>query len=196
MIQEGTRTTFDIFDEPLTIVAPELAVPATDYLALETHGVRRLCTGLRIKGLVSLGVPADFDALTCSDDCASYDGKSEGGPRSAGLMVGNEANGRGLLLVGRCGLDRRGSNGFGSYTLGGSGDTGSGGIIGKRGRRGIGADGGSSCAGHVLSGRFVVSRLRLGSLSGQGTLTGDGRNPAACRGFATKWGARRCVACA
>ena len=196
MIQEGTRTTLDIFDEPLTIVAPELAMPATDDLALETNGGCRLCTCLRIGSLISLRVSANLDALTCSGDCASDDGKGEGGSRSAGFVVGDKANGRGFLLVGRCGLGRRGSNGFGSDTFGGRGDTASGCFVGRRGRRGIRADGGSSCTGHILNGRLVVCRLRLGSLSGQGTLTGDSRDPAVCRSVATKRGARWRVACA
>ena len=196
MVQEGTRTTLDVFDEPLTVVAPELTMPATDNLALETNGSCRLCTCLRIGGLISLRVSANLDALACSGDCTSDDGEGEGGSRSAGLVVGNKADGRGFLLVGRRGLDGRGSDGFGSYTLSGRCDTASGCIAGGRGRSGIGADGGRPCAGHVWSGRFVVSRLRLSSEPGQGTLAGDRRDPAVCRGLATKRGARRRVACA
>jgi hypothetical protein len=58
------------------------------------------------------------------------------------------------------------------------------------------ADGGSSCAGHGWSRRLVVSGLRLSSEPGQGTLAGDGRDPAVGGGVGTKWGARRRVACA
>jgi hypothetical protein len=41
-----------------------------------------------------------------------------------------------------------------------------------------------------------VSGLRLSSEPGQGTLAGDGRDPAVCGGVGTEWGARRRVACA
>jgi hypothetical protein len=196
MIQKGAGTALDVFDEPLAIVAPELAMPATDDLALETNGGCRLCTCLRIGGLISLRVSANLDSLTRSGDCAGDDGKGEGGPRSAGLMVGDKANGRGFLLVGRRGLDGRGSNGVDSDALGGRSAAGGGRVVGRRGRRGILADGGSSCTGHVWSGRSVVSRLRLSSESGQGALTGDSRDPAVGGGVAPKWGARRRVACA
>lgn len=119
MVQKGAGTALNVFDEPLAIVAPELAMPATDNLALETDRSCCLCTRLRIGSLISFGVSANLDSLTCSGDCAGDDRKGEGGPRSAGLVVGNKANGRGFLLVGRCGLDGRGSNGVDSDALGG-----------------------------------------------------------------------------
>jgi len=46
MVQERAGTTFDVFDEPLAVVAPELAMPAANNFALEANRSCRLCTCL------------------------------------------------------------------------------------------------------------------------------------------------------
>lgn len=146
MIQKGAGTTLNVFDEPLTIVAPELTMPATDDLALEANGSCGFGTCLRIDGLISFGISTDLYSLTSSGNCACDDRKGEGRPRSTRLMMGDETNGRGFLFVGGCSLRRRSSSRLGS--VGGRGGGWSGVVVGGRG---ILTDSGSSCTGHVWS---------------------------------------------
>src|SRR5688572_4601342 len=40
MVQEGAAATLDVPDEPLVVLIPEFAMPATDDLGLEAHGRR------------------------------------------------------------------------------------------------------------------------------------------------------------
>ena len=191
MVQKGAGTTLNVFDKPLTIVAPEFAMPATDNLALEANRSCRFGTCLGIDGLVSFGIPADLYSLTSSGDCASHDRKGEGWSRSTRLVVRDKSNSRGLFFVGGCSLRQRSNSRF-SRVCGGGGSR-SGVVVSSR--RSILIDSCSSCTGHVLGRRFRLSRLRLCSKPGQGTLASDSRDPAVGSGITTKWGTRGSLAC-
>lgn len=158
MIQKGAGTTLDVFDEPLTIITPELAMPATDDFALETNRSCRFGSCLRIDSLVPFGVSADLYSLTSSSYCACDDGKGEGWSRSTGLVMGDEANSWGLFLLDGCGLRRRSSSRLDSVS--GGGGSRSGVVVGGGGGRGILTDSRSPCAGHVWSRRISLGRLR------------------------------------
>ena len=77
MIEECARTALDILNEPLAVIAPQLAMPSADNLTLEPHRSRGLRGCLGIGGLISLRISANFDSFAGSVDGASDDGKSE-----------------------------------------------------------------------------------------------------------------------
>lgn len=98
VVEEGAGGALDVLDVPAAVFAPQLAVLATDDLALEANGGGggHVCGYLR--DIVALRVASHPDYGSLVGQRAGNGRELEGWATGAGILVGDETNGGEVLL--------------------------------------------------------------------------------------------------
>ena len=97
MVQKRARRALDIPNIPLSLAAPELAVSATDDLALEAHRRRGRQARRRVHRNVTFRVTADTNHTVGVGKGAGSRCECERGTSGARVLEGHEFDGRHLI---------------------------------------------------------------------------------------------------
>lgn len=93
MVEKGARRALDVSDVPLPLLKPELAMTATDDLALEAHGCRRRSVHGDGCMVLSLRVAANLDRLLAGGQGAGDWREGQGGAARPRIVEGRQAYG-------------------------------------------------------------------------------------------------------